>query len=87
MGDIQRTFFTRITSFLLYCRVGWVHSNNINLITHSIIDMLVIYVRGWRTMSGCTWVVYEGMMSPLNGLERPMLSWNGHMAKLLKERV
>jgi hypothetical protein len=26
-------------------------------------------------------------MSPLNGLERPMISWNGHMAKLLKERV
>jgi hypothetical protein len=54
MGDIQSTIFTHITSFLLYCRVGWVHSNNINLITHSIVDMLVIYVRGWRTMSGCT---------------------------------
>jgi hypothetical protein len=26
-------------------------------------------------------------MSPLNGLERPMISWNRHMAKLLKERV
>jgi hypothetical protein len=23
----------------------------------------------------------------MNGLERPMISWNGHMAKLLKERV
>jgi hypothetical protein len=23
----------------------------------------------------------------LNGLERQMLSWNGHLAKLLKERV
>jgi hypothetical protein len=23
----------------------------------------------------------------LNGLERPMISWNRHMAKLLKERV
>jgi hypothetical protein len=27
------------------------------------------------------------MMSPLNGLERPMLSWNEHLAMLLKERV
>jgi hypothetical protein len=26
-------------------------------------------------------------MSPLNGLERPMVSWNGHLAKLLKEQV
>jgi hypothetical protein len=23
----------------------------------------------------------------LNGLERPVISWNGYMAKLLKERV
>jgi hypothetical protein len=38
-------------------------------------------------VSGCTWAVEEGMMSPLNGLERPMISWNEHMAKLLKERV
>jgi hypothetical protein len=26
-------------------------------------------------------------MSPLNGLERLMISWNEHLAKLLKERV
>jgi hypothetical protein len=26
------------------------------------------------------------MMSPLNGLERPMILWNEHMAKLLKDR-
>jgi hypothetical protein len=44
-------------------------------------------VRGWRTVSGCTRAVEEGTMSPLNGLERPMILWNGHMAKLLKERV
>jgi hypothetical protein len=48
---------------------------------------LSIYVRGWRTVSGCTQAVEEGTMSPLNGLERPMISWNGHMAKLVKERV
>jgi hypothetical protein len=44
-------------------------------------------VRGWRTVSGCTRAIEKGTMSPLNGLERPMISWNGHMAKLLKERV
>jgi hypothetical protein len=44
-------------------------------------------VRGWRTVSGCTWAIEKGTMSPLNGLERPMISWNGHMAKLLKQRV
>ena len=44
-------------------------------------------VIGWRTVSGCTRVVEEETMSPLNGLERPMISWNGHTAKLLKERV
>jgi hypothetical protein len=38
-------------------------------------------------MSKCTWAVEEGTISPLNGLERPMISWNGHLAKLLKERV
>jgi hypothetical protein len=38
-------------------------------------------------VSGCTRAVEEGTMSPLNGLERPMISWNEHMAKLLKERV
>jgi hypothetical protein len=38
-------------------------------------------------VSGCTRAVEEGTMSPLNGLERPMISWNKHMAKLLKERV
>jgi hypothetical protein len=31
--------------------------------------------------------IEEGTMSPLNGLERLMISWNEHMAKLLKERV
>jgi len=44
-------------------------------------------VIGWRTVSGCTRAVEEETMSPLNGLERPMISWNGHTAKLLKERV
>jgi hypothetical protein len=29
-------------------------------------------------VSGCTRVVKEGIMSPLNELERPMISWNGH---------
>jgi hypothetical protein len=38
-------------------------------------------------VNGCTRAVEEGTMSLLNGLERPMISWNGHMAKLLKERV
>jgi hypothetical protein len=38
-------------------------------------------------VSGCTRAIEEGMMSPLNVLERPMISWNGHIAKLLKERV
>jgi hypothetical protein len=38
-------------------------------------------------VSGCTRDVEEGTMSPLNGLERPMILWNEHMAKLLKERV
>jgi hypothetical protein len=38
-------------------------------------------------VSGCTRPVEEGTMSQLNGLERPMISWNGHMAKQLKERV
>jgi hypothetical protein len=38
-------------------------------------------------VSGCTWAVEEGTMSPLNRLEKPMISWNGRMAKLLKERV
>jgi hypothetical protein len=33
-------------------------------------------------VSGCTRALEEGMMSPLNGLERPMISWNEHMAKL-----
>jgi hypothetical protein len=28
----------------------------------------------------------KGMMSPLNGLQRSMLSWNRHLAKLLKVR-
>jgi hypothetical protein len=45
------------------------------------------FVRGWRTVSGCTRAIEEGTMSPLNGLERPMISWNRHMVKLLKERV
>ena len=44
-------------------------------------------VIGWRTVSGCTRAVEEETMSPLNGLERPMISWNGHMVKLLRERV
>jgi hypothetical protein len=38
-------------------------------------------------VSGCTLAVEEGTMSPLNELERLMISWNEHMAKLLKERV
>jgi hypothetical protein len=38
-------------------------------------------------VSGCTRAVEEGTMSPLNELERPMILWNGHMTKLLKERV
>jgi hypothetical protein len=38
-------------------------------------------------VSEYTRAVEEGTMSPLNGLERSMISWNGHMAKLLKERV
>jgi hypothetical protein len=38
-------------------------------------------------VSGCTRAVEEGTMSPLNGLKRPMISWNEHMAKLLKEQV
>jgi hypothetical protein len=50
------------------------------------IDRLWLYML-WRTMSGCTRAIEEGTMSPLNGLERQMISWNEHMAKLLKERV
>jgi hypothetical protein len=38
-------------------------------------------------VSGCTRAIVEGTMSPLNGLERSMISWNEHMTKLLKERV
>jgi hypothetical protein len=30
-------------------------------------DRLWLYML-WRTMSGCTWAVEEGTMSPLNGL-------------------
>jgi hypothetical protein len=37
-------------------------------------------------MSICTRAIEEGTMSPLNRLERPMILWNGHIAKLLKER-
>jgi hypothetical protein len=31
-------------------------------------------IRGWRTVSGCTRAIEEGTISPLNGLERPMIS-------------
>ena len=36
-------------------------------------------------MSGCTRAVEEGTMSPLNGLEGPMISWNRHT--LLKNHL
>jgi hypothetical protein len=36
------------------------------------------------TVSGCTQAVQERMMSPLNGLERPVLSWTGHFGKAAK---
>ena len=38
-------------------------------------------------MSGCTRAAQVRVRSPMNGSTRPMLSWNGHLAWLLKERV
>ena len=38
-------------------------------------------------MSGCTRATQVRVRSPMNGSTRPMLSWNGHLAWLLKERV
>jgi hypothetical protein len=38
-------------------------------------------------VSGCTRATSEGMMSALNGLQRSMLSWNGHLSKVLNEHV
>jgi hypothetical protein len=52
-----------------------------------VLNYVIIYVREWRIVSGYTQGAKEGMMSPLNGLERLMLSWNEHLVKLLKERV
>jgi hypothetical protein len=46
-----------------------------------------IYVRRWRTLSGCTWAAQVRVRSPMNGSTRLMLSWNEHLVRLLKERV
>jgi hypothetical protein len=35
-------------------------------------------------VSGCTRVVEEGTMSPLNGLERPMISWMAEMFQYMQ---
>jgi hypothetical protein len=35
-------------------------------------------------VSGCTRAVEEGTMSPLNGIERLMISWNKHIGKAAK---
>ena len=46
-----------------------------------------IYVRGWITVSGCTRATQVRVRSPMNGSTRPMISWNGHLARWVKEQV
>ena len=62
-------------------------SRNIVQMQLMFILLASIYVRGWRTVSGCTRAMQVRVRSPMNGSTRPMLSWNGHLAWLLKERV